>query len=110
MREIKFRARTSDGRWLYSEQMGLSLFFANVTALGLEPTQYIGLKDKNGKEAYHKDIVRCNDRVYTIEWHEDLASWYLKPIRGGWHGIVKSHMALICEIIGNIDENPKLLK
>ena len=72
--------------------------------------QYTGLKDKNGKEGYHKDIVRRMDKLYVIEWHNNLASWYLEPIYGGWHGITGSDMSLMCEIIGNIYENPELLR
>ncbi len=71
--------------------------------------QYTGLKDKNGKEGYHKDIIKRLDNLYILEWHGNLASWYLKPICGGWHGITGSDFALMCEVIGNIYEHSCLL-
>jgi len=68
-----------------------------------------GLQDKTGKEAYHKDIIQRGDKLYILEWHDNLASWFLKPLHGGWHGITKSDMSLMCEILGNIHENLDLL-
>ncbi len=72
--------------------------------------EYTGLKDKNGKEGYHKDIVRRSGELYVIEWHDNLASWFLKPVCGGWHGFYGVDMSLMCEIVGNIYENTELLE
>ena len=72
--------------------------------------QYTGLHDKNGKEIYEGDIVACTGEKYIVSWHNQLASWYLKPVNyDGWHGISKSDMSLMYEIIGNLWENPELL-
>lgn len=113
MREIKFRAWDTDKKKMVTN--GLSAGYEFVDLLipgktGWELMQFTGLTDKNGKEAYHKDIVRRDDNLYVIEWHDNLAGWYLKPIYGGWHGMVGNDMALMCKIIGNIYENSNLLK
>lgn len=74
--------------------------------------QYTGLKDKNGKEIYEKDIV------IDIESPHDkgIVKWYPK---GHW-GIDFNYLSntylpkytteFEIEIIGNIYENPELLK
>ncbi len=118
MREIKFRAwHKLDKRWIdiyYLKPQGNGLWVITGNGYGYSPqeielSQYIGSEDKNGKESYHKDIVRRMDNLYIIEWHDNLASWFLKPICGGWHGITKGDMALMCEVIGNIYSDPHLL-
>ena len=66
--------------------------------------QYTGLKDKNGKEIYEDDILQdVTGRKHRLKW--DGIGW--DPFIGnmehkgdGWH----------YTIIGNIYENPELLK
>ena len=71
--------------------------------------QFTGLKDKNGKEGYHKDII--DHPMYgrgVIEWYQNgWAIYYDDMIEG------KSWMEFELkesEIIGNIYENPELIK
>lgn len=86
----------------------------------IELMQYTGLKDKNGKEIYEGDIVQFKskhiDRAwnYKVMWTEKLCLGLralFKNIREAERPIYQSILrADKGEVIGNIYENPELLK
>lgn len=110
MRTIKFRAWDKK-----SEKMIDYLSFGNkgqtLLNLGLYeerdlvPMQFTGLLDKNGKEIYEGDVVKRNFQDY-LRGRNRLVEWTNSGGRNGWN----IGQGKYWEVIGNIYENPELLK
>lgn len=66
--------------------------------------QYTGLKDKNGVETYKKDIVKCMENVADGHFVEVVV-----VVDFDFAG-VNFNYATEFEVIGNIYENPELIK
>ncbi len=118
MREIKYRALAKDGTWRYglypcmNVDMGntkypMDIFWNKFLSTFRRETlgQWTGLLGKNGEEIYEGDIVERTGPHYAIFWHDFTARWVMT----GHTGINGGDMALMCEVIGNIYENPELV-
>ena len=135
-REIKFRAWHKEEDKMYlnlqtgfnSHAIGGQYLEECFTDSDLELMQYTGLKDASGKEIYEGDIVEFNqcrdERGYVwISLYNDFRVWAgVMEFQDGRFHIAKSiylrkASAKITmgnadkkKIIGNIYENPELLK
>lgn len=75
--------------------------------------QFTGLKDKNGTEIYEGDIGYFKGSKCIISWRESYCDyifqhWYHK---GRMLNLIKNNISKYnFEIIGNIHENPELMK
>lgn len=127
-REIKFRAwDIFYKKFITSEDNGMSMFWAKVGG-GLDAKrevpvmQYTGLKDKTGKEIFEGDILKGEtykepyamktkaDIVFAVAWsNHDNGSWNWTQVKKP-EGFRTYPPFQFCEIIGNIYENPDLLK
>ena len=120
-REIKFRAW--DGEKMNTDicldnsdgvvfQFIASIPVKIVERLDWKLMQYTNLKDKNGKEIYEGDIVECTD------WNKDRGQHHIGvaafgidvPCSAGFDFGSSGWSKEEIEIIGNIYENPELLK
>ena len=118
MREIKFRAWDKQDKIMYDweeisiekEQVFIRDGDLYKTFEQVELMQYTGLKDKNGKKIFEGDIVETEYKAKGIvEWQKEKAGFDFNTKYPMWpHPIYL--MGGDREIIGNIYENPELLK
>ena len=128
MREIKFRALYRDKIYPVLEMSFYNDGSYNISTMGYDGSekvypdnghikavmQYTGLKDTNGEEIYEGDIIEYNahiggnkykKRTHLVTWDITSAGFYWG--RGTWKpGLGGASV----KVIGNIYENPELLK
>lgn len=97
--------------WIIDEDDVASEWIVNND---LNLMQTTGLKDKNGKEIFEKDILDYNGRKVIVKWHGSYASFIyefvdeLQNRTTEWQPLYLSYYKF--EIIGNIYENPEFLE
>jgi hypothetical protein len=127
MREIKFRAWDKENKKMLEvdginfNEFGFQQFKAPAIVCNLPDTelrqiiklseielmQYTEIKDKNGREIYEGDVVTFN--------HPNKSNWIVKDIISlasliiTWEKATHKTKTEI-EVIGNIHQNPELLK
>ena len=118
-REIKFRAWDKEfGSMVHEFNEGYFISMqngelkagsndGNEDYFELEIMQFTGLKDKNGKEIYEGDILRCWNGLMPVVFH--LGMFMLKGQKREYFSMGYEREIDI-EVIGNIHEHPHLIK
>lgn len=115
-REIKFRCFNTHANVMQSWEDMVNLNKMHLLA-NQKPSyqimQFTGLKDINGKDIYEGDIIKSTSfgLVYKVDWDTSAATFLLQllgaPIMD-YEGMDAFGDEI--EVIGNIHENPELLK
>lgn len=127
MREIKFRGKRIDnGEWIYGSLINkikptyeTSTFWCSLihdgalTATEVIPEtvgQFTGLVDKNGVEIYEGDIVNQTQFGNEIEFVSFEDGCFVVKSDYTLNSIISDFKKEKIEVIGNIHDNPELLK
>jgi uncharacterized phage protein (TIGR01671 family) len=120
MREIKFRAwdKELERMWNWTESKRLSRTFANGKETLISPLetfiqqsdrynlmQFTGLFDRNSKEIWEGDIVQMDILTNEVLFKQGM---FCIEEDGSWYPL--SQFYSVIKVIGNIYENPELLK
>ena len=136
MREILFRGKTPEGKWLFGtpvkskgryeeciEIIEKIVYSLNEYESGestyadgekVDPKtigQFTGLLDKNGRTIFEGDIVKfCSGDIRTVVFDEDYTEFEFSrndPVKNV-DGLCLCVDHDVCEVIGNIHDNPEL--
>lgn len=125
MRTIKFRGkRTDTGEWICGDLLTSNGTECEISdwndivysRYDVDPEtigQFTGLLDKNGKEIYEGDILRVTDDNIEESWKSEVEQKGIIEVNGCDYDYTLIEWAddnLTFEVIGNIHDNPELLK
>ena len=127
MREILFRGKRLDnGAWIEGfyfnkknpaskDGVPVSHCISDLPPFGAEVDfetvgQYTGLNDKNGTKIFEGDVVKYHYldgfSIREVIFDQYTAKFCLRDIYG-CHNI---YVPLLCEVLGNVHDNPELFK
>lgn len=117
MREILFRGKRADnGEWATSPYpYGTMLSDTMIHDFALDTVgQYTGMTDKNGAKIFEGDIIKNVEtgNIAEVQWFPEHGAFMIH-----WHEGKGAFVDYLCdidfkiaEIIGNIYDNPELMR
>lgn len=116
IRSIEFRGRTEKGKWIYGVpfedydgNMLVGNYGSKVKVIPETIGQYTGLTDKNGTKIFENDIVVLKgneEEPFTVEFAECCFQIYGDGVCYCMDNFYDHDL----EVIGNVFDNPELLK
>lgn len=123
MRTFKFRGKRVNRReWVYStesfvqtdEGICMGLYNEEKDVIPETVGQFTGLHDKNGKEIFEGDIMVIYYNYPGLSFKGiatyERARFIIKQINGDGYTLFSDYGKEQLEVIGNIHDNPELLK
>lgn len=134
MREILFRGKTEEGEWVYGTPVRqeeddyimvgllderdspLDMWRYSDYVISNTIGQYTGLTDNNGKRIFEGDIIKSREYgdTYSVKYFADVdyPAFDCEPEIEGCecNGLSYLMNTDFVEVIGNIHDNPELLK
>ena len=135
MREILFRGKTYNDKWVQGLLVQMDDRLTQIRKLGSDgigyydysivPStvgQYTGLTDKNGKKIFEGDVLNVHDQIPMFDGYDTDEIIYNGKVmyiknqgmyvcEGNNDGNALCALNLDkCEVIGNIHDNPELLE
>ena len=120
MRTIKFRGKLkSNGNWEYGDLLHDDIGGCYIYPIDAENLykdyevipetvgQFIGLKDKNGEEIFEGDILDFSGIITEVRFVQGV---FVFLVNGNLDERLCDRTDLFAKIIGNIHENPDILK
>ena len=126
MREILFRGKCkTDNEWLYGfpyvtrkNAVKINWYcseFGSMRTDEVDPEtvgQYTGLTDKNCKKIFEGDLIRSTETGETaiVQWFSEHSAFMIWCKTSNQVGFLDECEKSIIEVIGNIHDNPELMK
>lgn len=128
MRPIKFRGKDRrTGKWFYGNLYVKDIYGRTHICtpergcFDIDPEtvgQFTGLMDKNGAEIYEGDVICChNPRIKHLIFYNEKQGRFMAALNGdiendfvGVCGLDDSRWTGSKKVIGNVFDNPELLK
>lgn len=121
MREILFRGKRIDNdKWITDSETyikdgdGIWLSDEDLNVVKIIPEtlgRFTGLTDKNGTKIYEGDIIKGKGKkVFAVEYSRNIAGFITKGFGVLCCPCMNTGTMKFYEVIGNIHDNPELLK
>lgn len=122
---FKFRAWNKETKTMHykAEQTydcldGIPLIYKSSFGDVLDDENYIveqctGIKDKNGKLIFEGDIVFLNGEKWRVIWSDEDCAFFFSNLKEVYHQPIFPGFYIMAddfEVIGNVHENPELVK